>query len=161
MFEPVAVIDRIFRRGGMMGLAWSERLSVGNAMIDSEHKKLLGMINDVEHAIRARDGAALLQAFKLLEDCVCVHFVNEEKIARAVNFPFVQNMPEHQYVRKEFQHMRDELVGKNGIWSESAAEYYSHFLSEWMIEHILDEDMQMKPVLQNFPYDFKPADTGT
>lgn len=141
-----------------MGLVWSEQLSVGNAMIDSEHKKLLSMINDVEHAIRARDGAALLQAFKLLEDGVRIHFASEEKIARAVNFPFTQNKPEHQYVQKEFQHIKDELVDQNGIWSESAAEYYSHFLSEWMIEHILEEDMQMKPVLQNYPYDFKPAE---
>ena len=143
-----------------MGLAWSERLSVGNAMIDSDHKKLLNMINDVEHAIRTRDGAALLQAFKLLEDGVRVHFVTEENLARAVNFPFTQNTPEHLYVQKEFQHIKDELVDKNGVWSESAAEYYSHFLSEWMIGHILEEDMLMKPVLQNYPYDFKPVDTG-
>ena len=143
-----------------MGLAWSERLSVGNAMIDSEHKNLLNMINEVEHAIRARDGDALIQAFKLLEDGVRVHFVHEENLAHAINFSFTQNMPEHQYVQKEFQHIKDELVDKNGMWSESAAEYYSHFLSEWMIEHILEEDMQMKPALQNYPYDFKPADTG-
>ena len=31
-----------------------------------------------------------------------------------------------------------------------------YFLSEWMVEHILQEDMLMKPVLQTYPYDFKP-----
>lgn len=139
-----------------MELEWSTQLSVGNEMIDSEHRNLLNMINDVERAIRAKDGVALLQAFKRLEDGVCVHFVNEEKIARAVNFPFTQNKPEHQYVQKEFQHIRDELVDKNGVWSESAAEHYSYFLSEWMIQHVLQEDMLMKPVLQSYPYDFKP-----
>lgn len=139
-----------------MELEWSERLSVGNAMIDSEHRDLLKIINDVERAIRAKDSVALLQAFNLLEDGVCTHFVNEEKIAQAVNFAFTQNKPEHQYVQKEFHHIRDELVDKNGVWSESAAAHYSYFLSEWMIEHILQEDMLMKPVLQTYPYDFKP-----
>ncbi len=139
-----------------MGLFWSEQLSIGNAMIDSEHKKLLSMINDVEHAIRTRDGAALLQSFKLLEDGVRLHFLNEEKLARAINYPFIQNKPEHQYVQNEFQHIKDELIDQNGVWSESAAEYYSHFLSEWMIGHILDEDMLMKPLLQNYSYDFVP-----
>ena len=52
--------------------------------------------------------------------------------------------------------MREELVAKNGLWSESEAVYYSYFLSEWMVEHILQEDMLMKPVLQTYPYDFKP-----
>ncbi len=143
-----------------MGLVWSEQLSIGNAAIDSEHKNLLKMINNVEHAIRARDGDALLQAFKSLEEGVLAHFTSEEKLARAINFPFSQNKPEHQYVQQEFRHIRDELVDQHGIWSESAAEYYSHFLSEWMIGHILGEDMQMKPLLQNYPYDFKPDDSG-
>jgi len=140
-----------------MELEWSKQLSVGNAMIDSEHRDLLRMINDVELAIRAKDRVALLPAFKRLEEGVGVHFVNEEKIARAVNFAFTQNKLEHQYVQKEFQHIRGELVDKNGTWSESAAEHYSYFLSEWMIEHIKEEDMLMKPVLQTYPYDFKPG----
>lgn len=139
-----------------MELAWSERLSVGNALIDSEHSILLDMINTVERAIRAGDSVALQPAFKRLEDFVNVHFVNEEAIAQAIHFPFTHNKLEHQFVQKEFQHMRIELLAKNGMWSESAAEHYSYFLSEWMIQHILKEDMQMKPVLQTYSYDFKP-----
>ena len=53
--------------------------------------------------------------------------------------------------------MREELLPRNGSWSESAAAHYSYFLGEWMIEHILQEDMLMKPVLQTYPYDFKPG----
>lgn len=64
-----------------MELAWSEELSVGNAMIDSEHKDLIIIVNNVEHAIRARDSSALSRAFKLLEDHMRIHFTNEEKIA--------------------------------------------------------------------------------
>ena len=135
---------------------WSTQFSVGNEMIDSEHCNLLKMINDVESAIRAGNSSTLPQSLKLLEDCVAVHFADEEKIAQAIGFDFTQNKLEHQYVQNELRHMVEDLVAKNGAWSESVAAHYSFFLSEWMVEHILQEDMLMKPVLQTYPYDFKP-----
>ena len=135
---------------------WSTQFSVGNEMIDSEHYNLLGMINNVESAIRAGDISTLPQSLKLLEDCVAVHFADEEKIAQAIGFDFTQNKLEHQYVQNELRHMVEDLVARNGAWSESVAAHYSFFLSEWMVEHILQEDMLMKSVLQTYPYDFKP-----
>ena len=135
---------------------WTDDLSVGNASIDADHKKLIVMVNGVEAMIKARDNFALPQALEQLERYLCAHFVNEEKIAQAANFPFGKNKAEHQYVLKEFQNMKNELIIKEGIWSDNAAEHYSHFLSDWIRDHVLNEDMQLKPVLQNHPYDFKP-----
>jgi len=136
---------------------WTDELSVGNASIDADHKKLIVMVNGVEAMIKARDNFALPQALEQLEHHLYVHFVNEEKIAQAVNFPFDQNRLEHQYVLKEFQHMKTELIAKNGIWSDGAAVHYSNFLSDWITYHVINEDMLMKPVLQTYPYDFKPG----
>lgn len=139
-----------------MELAWTERLSVGNAMLDTEHKQLIGMVNSIERAIRTRDSSALLQTFKPFEDYVRIHFGNEAKIAQSLDFPFTQHALEHHYVLEELRQMSDELAANDGRWSESAAEHYSYFLSEWLIEHLLEEDMLMKPVLQKLPYNFKP-----
>jgi len=135
---------------------WTDDLSVGNASIDADHKKLIVMVNGLETMIKARDNFALPQALEQFEHHLYMHFLNEEKIAQAVNFPFDQNKLEHQYVLKEFQHMKGELIAKNGIWSDGAAEHYSHFLSDWITDHVVKEDMLMKPVLQTYPYDFKP-----
>ena len=135
---------------------WTDDLSVGNASIDADHKKLIVMVNGLETMIKARDNFALPQALEQFEHHLYMHFLNEEKIAQAVNFPFGKNKLEHQYVLKEFQHMKDELIAKNGIWSDGAAEHYSHFLSDWITDHVVKEDMLMKPVLQTYPYDFKP-----
>lgn len=38
-----------------MKLAWTEKLSVGNAFIDSDHQHLISMVNDVVHSIGERD----------------------------------------------------------------------------------------------------------
>ncbi|OGS99396.1 MAG: hypothetical protein A3F73_00840 [Gallionellales bacterium RIFCSPLOWO2_12_FULL_59_22] len=136
---------------------WVDDLSVGNAAIDADHQKLIVMVNEVEAMIRARCGKALPQALEQLEQHLQIHFVREEKIARAVNFPFGANRMGHEYVLKEFQHMKNELIAREGIWSDGAAEHYSHFLSDWITDHVLNEDMLLKPVLQTYPYGFDPT----
>ncbi|HEU0233702.1 MAG TPA: hemerythrin domain-containing protein [Gallionella sp.] len=142
----------------MMELAWTEKLSVGNAIIDSEHRNLIGIVNDVSLGIKTRDGSSLSQAFKLLEHWLCTHFANEEKIAQAVNFPFAQHKLAQQHSLKELQYMRDELEAKDGMWSDSAVEHFTRSLKNWMIDrHIVNLDMQMKPVLQNHDYNFWPG----
>ena len=143
----------------IMALAWSEELSVGNAMIDSEHQNLIIMVNNIDRAIRAKDSSALPQAFEQLEECLCTHFANEEKMAQAITFPFTNNVLEHKYVLKSLHIIRDAIsamAAKNGVWAEDAAEHYSAFLGDWLTNHVLNEDMLMKPILQTYPYDFTP-----
>ena len=139
-----------------MDMTWSRQMSVGNKSIDSEHKVLLNMVNDIEQAIRSRDASALSQAFKLFEASVRTHFNNEERIAKAINFPFEEHKLEHQYVLDELQTMMNELSPRDGRWSESAVEYYYSFLSEWAVTHVGEDDMRMKATLETYPYDFKP-----
>lgn len=141
----------------MMKLVWTKQLSVGNAVIDSDHKNLIAVINGIERAIRARDFSVISQAFELLEGWLCVHFANEERIARAVNLDFSKCRQAQQYSLKELQHFKDKLVAKKGLWCESAIEHYSHFLKVWMTEHIIKVDMPMKPMLQTFDYKFWPG----
>jgi len=140
-----------------MGLTWEKHFSVGNAVIDSDHKNLIDLVNGVERAIRVRDHCSISRAFESLEHWLYFHFANEEKIARAVNFDFSKHKPAQQYSLKELQHFRDELVGKKGIWSESGIEHYSNFIREWMAEHIAKVDMPMKPMLLTLDYKFWPG----
>lgn len=140
-----------------MELVWTKQLSVGNAVIDSDHKNLIALINGIERAIRAKDCSVMPQAFELLEGWLCVHFANEEKIARAVKFDFSKHRQAQQYSLKELQYLRNELVGKKSIWCESAIEHYAHFLRDWMTEHITKLDMPMKPMLQALDYIFWPG----
>lgn len=139
-----------------MELTWTRQMSVGNQSIDTEHQTLLNMVNDIERAISKRDSAALAQAFKLFEEAVHNHFRNEASIAQAINYPFDEHTFEHQYVLNELQSMRVELISNEGKWSESAVEHYYGFLSQWTTEHIHEDDMKMKALLETYPYDFKP-----
>lgn len=140
-----------------MGLAWTEHLSVGNAIIDSDHKKLIAMFNGAEYMIKKRDGFALAEAFDQIEHWLRIHFANEEMIAQAVKFPFTKNNPKHEHALKAICRMRDAIAGWDGVWDGNAAEQYSEFLSDWLAHHVIMEDMLMKSALQIYPYDFKPG----
>lgn len=140
-----------------MALIWRKHLSVGNAMLDFEHKKLIGMVNSIEYAIGIKDSFALLEGMKLFKGCADSHFANEARFAQAFSFNFEQHNLAHRHLQKELQQTIDELDVKVGTWSEYVMDYYPQLLRDWLIEHIVGEDMQMKPVLQSHPYDFKPV----
>lgn len=140
-----------------MDVTWTRQLSVGNAVIDSEHQNLIVMIDRIESMIRANETSTLSQELEQLERSLCVHFVNEERLAKAVNFPFDQNKQEHKFVLKEFQRMKGELLAKKGSWTDSAVAHYSNFLSDWLTGHVMREDMLMKPVLEKYDYKFWPG----
>ena len=140
-----------------MALIWRKHLGVGNAMLDFEHKSLLGMVNSIEYAINTKDSFALLRTIKLFNDGVHIHFANEARFAREFNFHFERHELAHQHLRKELQHTLNQLIAGVGAWPEHVTGRYPQFLRDWLIGHITNEDMQMKRVLQNYPYDFKPA----
>lgn len=139
-------------------MEWTEHLSVGNAFIDSDHIHLISMVNDITHAMSERDCHKLKKTLELIESGLRIHFANEEHIARAIKFDFSNHKSAQQYSLKEFQHLRSELVAKDGAWSDGAVAHFARFFKKWMIDgHIVKLDMQMKPVLQNHDYKFWPS----
>lgn len=141
-----------------MELTWSKQMSVGNQTIDTEHKKIFDLVNEVDRVIGTKDAALIAQALNQLEETTRAHFENEEKIARAIDFPFEDHVLEHKYILDEFQQIKALLSANQDSWSESVAEYYFDFLSTWAIDHVLEDDMKMKILLETYPYDFKPDD---
>jgi len=135
---------------------WTKQLSIGNRTLDSEHKKLHGIIEKIACSIVARDVAALSQAFDLLENCLYIYFVTEENIAQAINFDFAQHRLVHQHLLNEFQRIRDELTVKNGRWSDDEGMNYAHFLMACLIRHIKKDGRPLKIVLDTCLYDFNP-----
>ena len=140
-----------------MEIAWSEHLSVGNSLIDSDHKKMIVSVSDMAHAIGSRNHDALAIKFKLFDDYMCIHLRNEERIAEAVKYSFAQNKLEHQQLMNEMRYMINKLEGIQGDWPEHMVKMYSRFLEDWLTDHIVKKDMQMKSVLQFYPYDFNPG----
>lgn len=140
-----------------MAVIWTKQLSVGNETLDAEHKRLMGIVNGVEYAIQRRDAPALLRAIKQFMECARAHFENEERFMQVAGLPLDQHDLAHRHLEKELQSTWQELSVRKGLWIEHVMEHYPQFLREWLVGHILKEDMLMKEALQTRAYDFKPA----
>ena len=139
-----------------MELKWADHLSVGNAMIDSDHKNLIVVVNRVNGAIKARNRAALSAAVELLDTYMLIHTQNEEKIAASVNYPFAQDKLAQLQLMAEMKYMINKLEAVYGVWPDNLLNMYSRYLNDWISGHIINTNMKMKPALKAYPYDFIP-----
>ena len=64
----------------MNAVSWSSQYSVGIATIDSEHQKLIALINDLHAAMKEGGEAAMGKILDGLAAYTVSHFANEEKL---------------------------------------------------------------------------------
>ena len=133
-------------------------LSVGNRVLDSKHNNLYSMINKVAHLIATRNMAALLEAFDLLENCLCDYFSVEESIARAIDFDFTRHELAHRQLLGRYKQIKAELIAKNGTWTKFEENGYIESMKSYLRWHIKEDGKPLKAVLETHYYDFKLYD---
>ena len=137
-----------------MGLEWRDQLSVGNDLIDSDHKYLIEIINQAELGLSAKHLSKLTTALDSLTRYSKTHFVREEAIAIAVGYPRAAELNvSHESLLTKLDQAREELGEE---WSDVAGEKLGVFLREWLVNHVIREDMLMKPYLKKFSPRFDP-----
>ncbi|HAX52045.1 MAG TPA: cation-binding protein, partial [Lachnospiraceae bacterium] len=63
-------------------------LETGNALIDSEHRELFRMVNNLQDACAKGQGRSQVEtAAKFLVDYVKKHFRDEQNLQTSVNYP--------------------------------------------------------------------------
>lgn len=135
-----------------MPLKWNDELSVGNGTIDTEHKVLIRIAQDISDAIKGRKLDSLEKMFAFIELQMRGHFLTEERLAKAANYEFSEHKHSQQYLMNEILYLRNELIGKK-VWSDAAAKHYCNILESWLIDdHIIKTDMKMKPALLAMPF---------
>jgi len=137
-----------------MGLQWREQLSVGNDLIDSDHKYLIEIINLAEHSLMTKDSVALAATLDKLRKYAKTHFSREEAIATAAGYPLTAQLNHaHEALLVGLVQMAQE-AGQE--WSEAAGKRFSVFLRGWLIDHVIKEDLLMKPYLKKYSPTFDP-----
>lgn len=139
-----------------MGLVWRDQLSVGNDAIDSDHKHLIEIINLAEQSLKAKNPSDLMFALDSLSSYSKEHFSREEKIASAVGYVQAQKLHlSHDALLTKLSQATQEL---NEKWTESAIENFAALLRDWLINHVIKEDLMMKPALEKYPPGFTVKD---
>ncbi|HLP97977.1 MAG TPA: hemerythrin family protein [Sideroxyarcus sp.] len=140
-----------------MALVWREQLSVGNNVIDSDHKHLIEIINMVEESLVAKDRNGLAKALDDLSQYSLVHFEREEKIAAAVGYTQVPQLNQsHQALLEKLSQIRGQIDSLGNEWSADTVRHFTGFLRDWLIDHVIKEDLLMKPVLAKYSPSYDP-----
>lgn len=141
-----------------MGLVWREQLSVGNDAIDSDHKHLIEIINLAEQSLMAKNPSELMFVLDSLTRYSKEHFVREEKIADAAGYAQATKLHiSHNALLDKLDNAKREL---NEEWTDSAVEKFAALLGDWLINHVIKEDLLMKPALVKHPPGFNVKDEG-
>jgi len=120
-------------------IEWSDQYSVGLEIFDTEHKKLIAIINELhdsfEHGV---DRSVAERALVELVDYTMVHFGHEEQFFEEWAYPDkAAHIIAHQQLREQVLEYRDSILTKGGI--ELALELIA-FLRFWLLAHIMSED---------------------
>jgi len=137
-----------------MGLDWREQLSVGNDLLDTDHKHLIGVINQAELSLKSKNMAGLTTVLESLASYAKIHFACEELVATAVGYPDVAQIHEsHEALIVRLAQVKQEM---GDAMTDESSEHFGAFLRDWLISHVIKEDMKMKPYLTKHSPRFDP-----
>lgn len=123
----------------MLQIQWRDEYRIDGGTIDQEHKSLLDMAN---RAFAMMDPRAELEEVidlvKALFRYVHSHFEHEETLMIESNYPgLIEHMQKH---RKISQRLTEAIRGNNDI--EKISQYLQHIMLDWVVRHILAEDVK-------------------
>lgn len=120
---------------------WRTEYESGNVLVDEQHQSLFSTINALNNALLEGSGQALLEkTLQSLKDYTVVHFDTEEQFMLEHRYPgYAEHRQKHEALKAKVLDLEEKLhqdVPKLTI-------SISHFLVDWLIHHIQQEDLKM------------------
>lgn len=123
-------------------IKWDQSLSVGNKLIDKQHKKLFDIRNELVEAVANETNYAILaETITKLLEYTKLHFIAEEKLLAERSYPELQA---HKKIHKEFLHQIVMFSGEAGSDRISVQLKLIKHLSDWIILHTSKFDLEYK-----------------
>ncbi len=123
-----------------MPAVWRDSFAIGIPEIDGQHKKLLGLINDLEAVLLQKQGdAAFADIARRMQDYARFHFVTEEKYMESAGYPETE---EHLAQHAVFT-VRAAALRFSPDDPENHPLKLLAFLSDWLLVHIHGTDKKM------------------
>jgi len=133
-------------------LRWNEQFETGHALIDTQHKMLIGYINRLEGMARITNPTReevefFFQLVEFIETYVNVHFSQEESCMERHQCPaYQENKTAHAHFVEFFRGFKQHFQA-HGFRPDVVADLYNS-CSTWIQQHILHVDVQLKPCLK-------------
>ena len=126
-------------------MAWSDQLSVNVEQVDSQHKKLVELLNNFHDAMKQGKGKeAMGQTFSELLKYTVYHFGTEEEYFKKYAYPaFVAHKREHEALTKQATELSERHSRGEAVISADTMT----FLKNWLHDHIMGSDKKFGPFL--------------
>jgi hemerythrin len=136
---------------------WTPDLSVGVGSIDTDHKLLISLINQLDDAIRGSEPKQTVsRVLDALLNYTDYHFAREESLMRASGYPDIDaHSRAHATLRAQVHNIRSRY--RRNAESIRAQEVLS-FLKNWLTAHIIGRDKLYAPFVQNTDAQVEQAD---
>ena len=126
---------------------WKEEYSVNIEQIDSQHKILVDMINQIYIAMHERKSQEILES--TLEGMISYaanHFLTEEHLMSKHGYPYLAG---HKQEHDQFKEKINEYVSRVENGKRVLPLEIVLYLKEWLAKHILETDKNYMPFLSN------------
>ena len=134
----------------MEDIVWDKSLSIEVDEIDEDHRRLVDLYNLLSHAVSEGESADYIDA--LLEElisCTIWHFRHEERLMLKYQYDaFEDHKSEHQDLVDSVRGLQQKFRKENKLLTSEDFE----FLSKWLTEHIVRNDMRMGFYLTSVMY---------
>ncbi|TGK51394.1 hemerythrin [Leptospira bouyouniensis] len=138
---------------------WDEKYETKISEIDSQHKKLFRLINQIEIIYdENRDhlsnkSKSLVDAVSELEDYTISHFLIEERVMELNQYPDLEaHKKQHDRFTDKILELKKRLTSGTLLTNDiELNQFFSEligFLRLWLTNHILQEDMNYKPYIK-------------
>lgn len=133
-----------------MALIWRDSMSFGNAPIDSDHKKILTLVNATEKYTVDWNPALLSEILERVRGFAESHFAEEEALMLSVGYPaYEEHVALHRdtlkkalYIYQNFKNTKGDEQQKQ--WSSVLLK----FMTDYFVNHLIKEDLKLKPYLK-------------
>ncbi|MGV7929161.1 MAG: bacteriohemerythrin [Spirochaetota bacterium] len=122
-------------------LTWNDKYAVDVVEIDDQHRHLFKLTNDFHDALTVGSAKKNLgEALDALVDYAREHFISEEKLMGACDYPeLAHHKIEHDRLTREALDFRKRFVEGKPV---STLEF-AKFLSDWLVRHIIVMDKKI------------------
>ncbi|MFO0753732.1 MAG: bacteriohemerythrin [Thermodesulfovibrionales bacterium] len=129
----------------MSFLSWGDQYKVNVAGLDTQHRKLFDMVNEMHDAMRAGKGNEVIGAtLTNLLGYVKTHFAEEERLMSSNSYPdFARHKQEHDQLTQKALDLHKQFSEGKPVLSFDVM----NFLKSWLTQHILGTDKKYGPFL--------------
>jgi len=126
-------------------IIWKDTYSVQIDELDNQHKRLIGLINQLYDAMLAGKGKSVnAPILDELVEYAQTHFISEELLMKKCQYPGLATHKEaHEQLTQKVEDFHTSYnAGKSSISIE-----LMNFLNNWLTDHILTMDKKYVPYL--------------